>query len=160
MRTQVGIIGAGPSGLLLSQLLHLRGIDTVVIEQRSREYVLSRIRAGVLEKGFVDLMREAEIAERLDREGEGHTGLRRPSTPDRPGGEYWRANGRRLRADRVDQGPLSRTRQAGWHGHPSLRGCEITQPRYGRTLFHLSSWRRDPNRQLRFYRRLRWFSRR
>jgi p-hydroxybenzoate 3-monooxygenase len=75
MRTQVGIIGAGPSGLLLSQLLHLRGIESVVVEQRSREYVLSRIRAGVLEQGFVDLMREAQVAERLDREGEAHTGF-------------------------------------------------------------------------------------
>ena len=75
MKTQVGIIGAGPSGLLLSQLLHLRGIETVVLERRSRDYVLGRIRAGVLEQGFVDLMREAEVAERMDREGEIHTGF-------------------------------------------------------------------------------------
>lgn len=75
MRTQVGIIGAGPSGLLLSQLLHLRGIETVVLERRSRDYVLGRIRAGVLEQGFVNLMREAKVAERMDREGEIHTGF-------------------------------------------------------------------------------------
>ncbi len=75
MRTQVGIIGAGPSGLLLSQLLHLQGIESVVLEHRSREYVLSRIRAGVLEQGFVTLMREAEVAERMDREGEVHSGF-------------------------------------------------------------------------------------
>jgi len=74
-RTQVGIIGAGPSGLLLSQLLHLQGIETVVLERRSREYVLGRIRAGVLEHGFADLMREAQVAERMDREGEIHTGF-------------------------------------------------------------------------------------
>ncbi len=75
MKTQVGIIGGGPSGLLLSQLLHLQGIETVVLEQRSRDYVLGRIRAGVLEKGFVDLMRKAGIADRLDSEGEVHNGF-------------------------------------------------------------------------------------
>ncbi|HWI10224.1 MAG TPA: 4-hydroxybenzoate 3-monooxygenase [Burkholderiaceae bacterium] len=75
MRTQVGIIGGGPSGLLLSQLLHLQGIDTVVLERHSREYVLGRIRAGVLEHGFAALMREARVAERMDREGEIHDGF-------------------------------------------------------------------------------------
>lgn len=75
MKTQVGIIGGGPSGLLLSQLLHLKGIDTVILEQRSREYVLGRIRAGVLEHGFADLMREAQCGERMDREGEIHDGF-------------------------------------------------------------------------------------
>ena len=68
MRTQVLIIGGGPSGLLLSRLLGKRGIDTIVIERRTRDYVLGRIRAGVLETGFVDLMREAGVAERMDRE--------------------------------------------------------------------------------------------
>jgi p-hydroxybenzoate 3-monooxygenase len=75
MRTQIGIIGGGPSGLLLSQLLHLKGIDTVVLERHSREYVLSRIRAGVLEHGFADLMREANVADRMDSEGEIHAGF-------------------------------------------------------------------------------------
>ncbi len=75
MRTQVGIIGGGPSGLLLSQLLHLRGIDSVVLEHRSRDYVLSRVRAGVLEQGMVNLLREAEVAERMDHEGEVHRGV-------------------------------------------------------------------------------------
>jgi p-hydroxybenzoate 3-monooxygenase len=75
MRVQVCIIGGGPSGLLLSQLLHLRGIDTIVLERQSREYVLGRIRAGVLEHGFADLMREAQCGERMDREGEIHHGF-------------------------------------------------------------------------------------
>ena len=75
MKTQVCIIGGGPSGLMLSQLLHLKGIDTVVLERQSREYVLSRIRAGVLEHGFAKLMREAECGERMDREGEIHEGF-------------------------------------------------------------------------------------
>ena len=75
MRTQVAIIGGGPSGLLLSQLLHLKGIDTVVLERQSRDYVLSRIRAGVLEHGFAKLMREAQCGERMDREGEIHDGF-------------------------------------------------------------------------------------
>lgn len=74
-KTQVGIIGGGPSGLLLSQLLHLRGIDTIVLEKHSREHVLARIRAGVLEQGFADLMREAQVGERMDREGQIHEGF-------------------------------------------------------------------------------------
>lgn len=74
MRTQVCIIGAGPSGLLLSQLLHRKGIETVVLERKTKEYVLGRIRAGVLERGFVDLMREAGVGERMDREGLIHDG--------------------------------------------------------------------------------------
>jgi len=75
MKTQVCIIGGGPSGLMLSQLLHLKGIDTVVLEKHSREYVLGRIRAGVLEHGFAELMREAQCGERMDREGEIHDGF-------------------------------------------------------------------------------------
>jgi p-hydroxybenzoate 3-monooxygenase len=75
MKTQVGIIGGGPSGLLLAQLLHLKGIRTVVLERQSREYVLGRIRAGVLEHGFAALMREAQVGERMDREGEIHHGF-------------------------------------------------------------------------------------
>ena len=75
MKTQVCIIGGGPSGLLLSQLLHLKGIDTIVLERQSREYVLARIRAGVLEHGFAALMREAQCGERMDREGEIHEGF-------------------------------------------------------------------------------------
>ena len=65
MKTQVCIIGGGPSGLLLSQLLHLKGIENVVLERQSRDYVLSRIRAGVLEHGFATLMREAQCGDRM-----------------------------------------------------------------------------------------------
>ncbi|MEZ5716172.1 MAG: FAD-dependent monooxygenase [Paracoccaceae bacterium] len=75
MKTQVCIIGGGPSGLMLSQLLHLKGIDTIVLEKHSREYVLGRIRAGVLEHGFADLMREAQCGDRMDAEGEIHEGF-------------------------------------------------------------------------------------
>ncbi|MDD9718069.1 4-hydroxybenzoate 3-monooxygenase [Dinoroseobacter sp. PD6] len=74
MRTQVAIIGGGPSGLLLSQLLHGRGIDTVVLERQSRAHVLGRIRAGVLERGLVDLMIEAGVGDRVQREGIPHDG--------------------------------------------------------------------------------------
>lgn len=74
MKTQVAIIGAGPSGLLLGQLLHLQGIDTVILERKTPDYVLSRIRAGVLEQGLVDLLREARVHERMDREGLIHEG--------------------------------------------------------------------------------------
>jgi p-hydroxybenzoate 3-monooxygenase len=75
MRTQVGIIGAGPSGLLLSHLLHLAGIDSVVLENRSREYVEQRVRAGLLEQGSVETLTEAGVADRLHREGLVHHGI-------------------------------------------------------------------------------------
>lgn len=74
MRTQVAIIGGGPSGLLLSQLLHTRGIDSVVLERQTKEYVLQRIRAGVLEQGLLDLMAEAGVGDRVMREGFAHDG--------------------------------------------------------------------------------------
>lgn len=74
MRTQVVIIGGGPSGLLLGQLLHRRGIEAVVLERKTRDYVLGRIRAGVLETGLVRLMEEAGVADRLHREGYVHDG--------------------------------------------------------------------------------------
>ncbi|MGC5015389.1 4-hydroxybenzoate 3-monooxygenase [Streptosporangium sp. DT93] len=75
MRTQVGIVGAGPAGLLLSHLLHLRGIDSVVLEARSRRYVEQRVRAGVLEQGTVDLLHEAGVGDRLRAEGLPHHGI-------------------------------------------------------------------------------------
>ena len=65
MRTQVAIIGGGPSGLLLSQVLNRAGIDTVVLERASREHVLGRIRAGVLESGTVQMLRDAGVGDRL-----------------------------------------------------------------------------------------------
>ena len=75
IRTQVGIIGAGPAGLLLSHLLHLAGIDSIVLESRPREYVESRVRAGLLEQGSVDTLTEAGVADRLHREGLAHHGI-------------------------------------------------------------------------------------
>ncbi|HLF12194.1 MAG TPA: FAD-dependent monooxygenase, partial [Gammaproteobacteria bacterium] len=75
VRTQVGIIGAGPSGLLLAQLLHLNGIESVVLERRSRDYVLGRIRAGVLEQATVEILRQAGVGARMDREGLVHEGV-------------------------------------------------------------------------------------
>jgi p-hydroxybenzoate 3-monooxygenase len=75
MDTQVGIVGAGPAGLLLAHLLRLRGIESVVLEARSREYVEARVRAGVLEQGTVDLLTESGVGDRLHREGLVHHGL-------------------------------------------------------------------------------------
>lgn len=75
MRTQVAIIGAGPAGLLLGQLLHNAGIDNVILERQSGDYVLGRIRAGVLEQGMVDLLRQAGVSQRMDAEGLIHTGF-------------------------------------------------------------------------------------
>ena len=74
-RTQVAIVGAGPAGLTLGQLLHAAGIDAVVLEDRSRDYVEARIRAGVLEQGTVDLLERAGVGERLQREGIVHHGI-------------------------------------------------------------------------------------
>ena len=74
MKTQVAIIGGGPSGLLLAQLLHIRGVDSVLLERKDKEYVLSRIRAGVLEQGLVNLMEEAGCADRMHAEGFLHDG--------------------------------------------------------------------------------------
>ncbi len=87
MKTKVGIIGGGPSGLMLSQLLDLQGIENVILEKHSRAYVLARIRAGVLEHGFAKLMREAKCGARMDAEGEIHTGF------------YIAENGRKQRVD-------------------------------------------------------------
>ena len=85
--TQVGIVGAGPAGLLLGHLLHLNGIDSVIVEDRSRDYVIDRVRAGVLEQGTVDLMIAMGVSEGLSRAGLRHEGL------------YISFNGRRHRID-------------------------------------------------------------
>src|SRR6476661_7987734 len=86
-RTQVGIVGAGPAGLMLGHLLHLAGIDSVIVENRSQEYVIERVRAGVLEQGTVDLMHATGVGDRLDREGMRHEGI------------YLRFNGERHRIE-------------------------------------------------------------
>ncbi|HEY6098626.1 MAG TPA: 4-hydroxybenzoate 3-monooxygenase, partial [Anaeromyxobacter sp.] len=75
MRTQIAIVGAGPAGLFLSHLLHREGIESVVLESRSREAIESTVRAGVLEQGTVDLMGELEVADRMRREGVVHHGI-------------------------------------------------------------------------------------
>ena len=75
IQTQVGIIGAGPAGLTLALLLAQQGIDSVILENRSRDYVESRVRAGLLEQNTVDLLRELGVADRLDREGLQHYGV-------------------------------------------------------------------------------------
>ena len=94
MRTQVGIIGAGPAGLMLSQMLHLQGISSVVIESRSREAIEATIRAGVLEDGTIKLMTEVGAGARMAKEGAIHQGFelrfnghgRRIDLPDLTGG--------------------------------------------------------------------------
>jgi len=75
MRTQVGIIGAGPAGLLLAHLLHREGIDSVILEKHSREYIERRVRAGVLEQGTVDILNELGLGDRMRREGMIHRGV-------------------------------------------------------------------------------------
>src|SRR5437763_2464453 len=75
MRTQVAIVGGGPAGLMLARMLELRGVESVVIEARDREYVQQRVRAGVLEQGTMDLMDEVGVGERMHREGLVHHGV-------------------------------------------------------------------------------------
>ena len=75
IRTQVGIVGAGPAGLMLAHLLYLQGIESVVLESHSREYVENRVRAGVLEQGTVDMLRESGVGARMQREGLQHQGV-------------------------------------------------------------------------------------
>jgi len=74
-RTQVGIVGAGPAGLMLGHLLHRQGIDSIILENRSQDYVIERVRAGVLEQGTVDLMNDVGLGTRLNREGLRHDGV-------------------------------------------------------------------------------------
>jgi p-hydroxybenzoate 3-monooxygenase len=76
MRTQVAIVGAGPAGMLLSELLHREGVESIVLEKHSREHVLGRIRAGVLEPTTVDVLRASGLAERLERDGRPHDGMK------------------------------------------------------------------------------------
>lgn len=76
LKTQVAIVGSGPVGLLLSELLHGHGVRSVVIEKRTKAHVLERIRAGVLEQTTVYVLRSAGLSERLDREGHVHDGMR------------------------------------------------------------------------------------
>src|SRR5580692_9748442 len=76
VRTQIGIVGAGPAGLVLAHLLHLQGIESIVIESRSRQYCEERVRAGLLEQGTVDLLIETGVGERLKREGLLHHGIK------------------------------------------------------------------------------------
>jgi len=75
LRTQVGIVGAGPAGLMLGHLLHLSGIDSVIIENRAQDYVIERVRAGVLEQGTVDLLIKNGVGARLQQEGMPHDGI-------------------------------------------------------------------------------------
>src|SRR5436309_12973125 len=75
MRTQVGIVGAGPAGLTLALLLQREGIESIILESRDREYVERRVRAGLLEQNTVDLMHELGVGERLAREGLTHDGI-------------------------------------------------------------------------------------
>ena len=88
--TQVGIVGAGPAGLMLGHLLHLAGIDSFIIENRPEDYVIERVRAGVLEQSTVDLMIENGVGDRLKREGMSHDGI------------YFNVFGKRHRIDFAD----------------------------------------------------------
>ena len=75
MRTQVGIVGAGPAGLMLARLLHLQGIESIIIENRSRDYIENRIRAGLIEHWAADFLADVGVGSRMQREGMPHWGI-------------------------------------------------------------------------------------
>ena len=75
MRTQVGIVGAGPAGLMLARLLHLQGIESIIIENRTRDYIENRVRAGLIEHWAVNLLADLGVGERMQREGMLHWGI-------------------------------------------------------------------------------------
>ena len=114
MRTQVAIIGAGPAGLLLGQLLHRNGIDNVILERQTAEYVLSRVRAGVIEQITRDLLDEAGVGGRMHSDGLVHDGVQicvRRRAPSHLVQGADRQDGDGLRADRDHQGPHGRARR-------------------------------------------------
>ena len=124
MRTQVGIVGGGPAGLLLARLLGLAGIDAVVLERRTPEYLRARVRAGLLEQGTVDLLTEAGVGERLARERLIHEGVElafdgQPPS-HRPEGAV-RQGRHHLRPGRDPEGPDGRARG---HGHAVVYEAE------------------------------------
>jgi p-hydroxybenzoate 3-monooxygenase len=131
MRTQVGIIGSGPSGLLLSHLLAARGIESVIVENRSREYVEARIRAGVIEHGAVETLIEAGVGERLRREGLRHDGIylqwpgerHRIDFPQLCGQSVWIYGQTEITKDLVNARLV-----AGQQIHWSVSGTQVTDP--------------------------------
>src|SRR4249920_2810287 len=121
LSTQVGIVGAGPAGLLLAQLLHLNGIDSVVVENRGRDYVIDRVRAGVLEQNTVDLLVAMGVGAGVQRHGLRHDGL------------YISFNGRR---HRIDLAGLSGGRAITVYGQNQvLRDLIDARAATGRPLF-------------------------
>src|SRR5260370_31712329 len=94
--TQVGIMGAGPAGLMLSHLLHRNGILSVVLETRSRDYVERRVRAGVLEQGSADLLTSSGVGARMTREGLVHDGIKLRFAGEEHRSDFRRLTGRRI----------------------------------------------------------------
>ena len=165
IRTQVGIIGAGPAGLLLSHLLHLEGIESIVIEAQSRKHVEERIRAGVLEQGTVDLLNASGVGDRMRREGLMHHGIELRFNAARPSHRSARADRRprdhRLCAARSREGsdPGARWRDGGQilSSKSSSRAASMASMA-NRRAFAIAARRRESRDRVRFHRRLRWLS--
>jgi p-hydroxybenzoate 3-monooxygenase len=119
MRTQVGIVGAGPAGLMLGHLLHIAGIDSIIIENRAQDYVIERVRAGVLEQGTVDLLIDSGVGDRLQREGLVHDGI------------YINVLGERRR---IDMAALTGRRITVYGQHEVVRDLIAARVRTGRPL--------------------------
>ena len=158
VRTQVGIVGAGPAGLVLAQLLHRNGIDSVIVENRSREYVIDRVRAGVLEQGTVDLLMAMGVGAGVQQSGLRHDGLylsfqgqrhhiNLTESDRRPGHHRLRAERSRAGSDRCPRRDLSSAVFRVRTGLRSRRRGVADDP--------LSSWRGRPRDRLRLHCRLR-----
>ena len=151
--TQVAIVGGGPAGMLLSHMLHLDGIDSVVLERQPRDHVLKRIRAGVLEHGTVKLLRDVGLGERMEREGHAHDGtldrMGKPrALPDRHQAAHRQADVV-VRPDRDHRGALP---GAGTRRRPRDRRCRAgcaARPDRRPALDQLREGRPDPEAGLR-----------
>ena len=163
MRTKVAIIGAGPAGLLLGQLLHAYGIDNIILERQTPDYVLGRIRAGLLEEGTVALLDEVGAGARAHREGLVHDGIELAFGGARHRIDMKAATGKTMMIYGQTEVTLD-LMNARKRGRPRPRSMK--PPTSSRMISTpiiqgvLCQGRRQPRDRLRFHRRLRWISRR
>jgi len=151
MKTQVAIIGGGPSGLLLSQLLYKRGIDSIVLERKTKDYVLSRIRAGVLEKGLMALLEEAGVADRMHAEGFPHDGTLISYGNEMFHVDFAKHTGTKVMVygqTEITRRSLRRTRSGGRQDRIRGRKRRDTRRRYGQGAPDLCSSRRGASHRL------------
>ena len=162
MRTQVGIIGAGPAGLMLAHLLHLEGIESIVIESHTRQYIEERVRAGVLEQGTVEMMTAMGVGDRLKREGLTHEGVEFCFQNQRRRVDFLEMAGRTITVYAQHEVIKDLVAARISTGRPLLfeaEGIAIEDNRIHPPRNPLHARRRSPNNRMRFRRRLRWLPR-